>query len=120
MNVYESLDRLQEDADAQSQKEDTIEEGTNETSSLPTKGKILARGSLSGNLEMSMKNFIALNRELTISADSATMKLTRSFSYKQSVLSLSSGNGRGRRFVLHSGRHQLKVPASRLETPLEK
>lgn len=50
MNVDEPLDGLQEDTNTQSQQEDTIEEGTDETSSLPTKGKILARCSLFGNL----------------------------------------------------------------------
>lgn len=43
LDRYESLKRLEEDADAQRKKEDTIEEGTEQAGSLPAKGEVLRR-----------------------------------------------------------------------------
>lgn len=51
LDIDESLNRLQEDTNTQSQQEDTIEKGTDETGPLPTKGKVLTCCSLFGDLD---------------------------------------------------------------------
>lgn len=68
---------------------------------------------------LSVISLVSSNRGLTISADNATTKLTRSFNYK-----VSSHYYRGQlihdhAISLHSERHRLIEPVSRLERPLE-
>lgn len=83
LNRDESLYRLQENTDAQCEKENAVEEGTEKSRALPAKGKILWRVFFRRDLLFVRGKPQRLwNAFLTFKAANATINPIKSFSWK--------------------------------------